>query len=195
MMRDLALSQPQAYRLQASGTPHELLPCLLEEAARFPGAANEAFRQALHAWARALWEHRTGGSSGFPAFEELERKEEAVMATVAEAAWDRWDAKVRSEGFERGIAQGVERGLAEGVERGLAEGVERGVRQGRTEAGVRLLSRQAALKFDEGTAQRLVGLLDSLTAQDDLDRVGDWILECSNGDELLSRVSGLLPDR
>ena len=232
MMRDLALLQPQAYRLlaaggaltsgagpaedwpldnrvsatvrlQASGTPHELLPCLLEEAARFPGAANEAFRQALHAWARALWEHRTGGSSGFPAFEELERKEEAVMATVAEAAWDRWDAKVRSEGFERGIAQGVERGLAEGVERGLAEGVERGlaegvergVRQGRTEAGVRLLSRQAALKFDDGTAQRLVGLLDSLTAQDDLDRVGDWILECSDGDELLSRVSGLLPDR
>ena len=200
MMRDLALLQPQAYRLltaggaltsgagpaedcpldnrvsatvrlQASGTPHELLPCLLEEAARFPGAANDAFRQALHAWARALWEHRTGGSSGFPAFEELERKEEAVMATVAEAAWDRWDAKVRSEGFERGV------------------------RQGRAEAGVRLLSHQAALKFDDGTAQRLVGLLDSLTAQDDLDRVGDWILECSNGDELLSRVSGLLPDR
>ena len=216
MIRDLALLQPQAYRLlaaggaltsgagpaedwpldnrvsatvrlQASGTPHELLPCLLEEAARFPGAANEAFRQALHAWARALWEHRTGGSSGFPAFEELERKEEAVMATVAEAAWDRWDAKVRSEGFERGIAQGVERGIAQGV--------ERGVRQGRTEAGVRLLSRQAALKFDDGTAQRLAGLLDSLTAQDDLDRVGDWILECSDGDELLSCVSGLLPDR
>ena len=211
MARDLALLQPQAYRLlaatgaltsgampaedwpldnrvsatvrlQASGTPQELLPRLREEAARFPGAANEAFRQALHAWARALWEHGTGDSSGFPTFEELERKEETAMPTVAEAAWDRWEAKVRAEGFEQGIAQGVERGIDQGV--------ERGVRQGRAE----LLRRQASLKFGDGTAQRLAGLLDSLTAQDDLDKVGDWILECSDGDELLSRVSGLLPD-
>ena len=203
MARDLALLQPQAYRLletagaltsgarpaqhwpldnrvaatvrlQAGGAPDALLPRLLEEAARFPGAANEAFRQALHAWARALWEDRTGDGSGFPTFDELERKEQAVMTTVAEAAWDRWEAKVRAEGVERGIVQGV----------------ERGVRQGRAE----LLRRQAALKFGDGTAQRLAGLLDSLTAQEDLDRAGDWILECGDGDELLSRVSGLLPD-
>ena len=98
---DLALLQPQAYRLlaaggaltsgarraedwplenrvsatvrlQRSGAPRELLPRLLEEALRFPGAANEAFRRALHAWARALWEHKTGGRSGFPAFEDVE---------------------------------------------------------------------------------------------------------------------------
>ena len=104
------------------------------------------------------------------------------MTTVAEAAWDRWEAKVRAEGIEQGIAQGVERGIAQGV--------ERGVRQGRAE----LLRRQAALKFGDGTAQRLAGLLDSLTAQEDLDRAGAWILECGDGDELLSRVSGLLPD-
>ena len=112
------------------------------------------------------------------------------MPTVAEAAWDRWEAKVRAEGFEQGIAQGVKRGIAQGVERGIDQGVERGVRQGRAE----LLRRQASLKFDNDTAQRLAGLLDSLTAQDDLDRVGDWILECGDGDELLSRVSGLLPN-
>ena len=183
-------------RLQASGTPQELLPCLREEAARFPGAANEAFRQALHAWARALWEHGTGDGSGFPTFEELERKEETAMPTVAEAAWDRWEAKVRAEGVEQGIAQGIERGIARGVERGIVQGVERGIVQG-VERGIRqgraeLLCRQASLKFGDGTAQRLAGLLDRLTAQDDLDRVGDWILECSDGDELLSRVSSLL---
>ena len=89
------------------------------------------------------------------------------MTTVAEAAWDRWEARVR------------------------AEGVERGVRQGCAE----LLRRQAALKFGDGTAQRLAGLLDSLTAQDDLDKTGDWILECGDSEELLSRVSSLLADR
>lgn len=69
-------------RLQAAEMPRELLPCLLEEAARFPEPANRAFRQALHSWARALWEHKTGGGSGFPAFEELERRKGAVMVTA-----------------------------------------------------------------------------------------------------------------
>ena len=105
------------------------------------------------------------------------------MATVAEAAWDRWDAKVRAEAFEQGIARGIE----QGVERG----VERGVRRG----GVRLISRQAALKFGGDTAERLAGLLRDLTTQEDLDKVGDWILECGSGGELLSRVSSLLADR
>ena len=206
-MRDLALFQPQAYhllaaggaltsgarpaedwplenrvsatvRLQAAGTPQELLPRLLEEAARFSGPANKAFRQALHSWARALWEHKTGGG-GFPAFEELEQTKGAVMATVAEAAWDRWEAKVRAEGVKQGVKQGVE------------QGVERGVRRG----GLRLINRQAALKFGAGTAERLAGLLEGLPEQEDLDKVGGWILECGSADELLSRVSGLLAHR
>ena len=96
------------------------------------------------------------------------------MATVAEAAWDRWDAKVRAEGFE-------------GIERGIEQGVARG--------GVRLIGRQAALKFGAETARRLVGLLEGLTAQEDLDLAGGWILECGGGDEMLSRVSGLLAER
>ena len=89
------------------------------------------------------------------------------MATVAEAAWDRWEAKVRAEGVERGIRRG----------------------------GLRLISRQAALKFGAGTAERLAGLLEGLTEQEDLDKVGGWILECGSADELLSRVSGLLTHR
>ena len=90
------------------------------------------------------------------------------MTTVAEAAWDRWEAKVRAEGIE--------------------QGVERGVRRG----GSRLLIRQAALKFGAATAERLAGLLKNMTEQEELDRVGDWILECGSGGEFLSRVSSLL---
>ena len=162
-------------RLQAAATPQDLLPRLLEEFARFPGAGHEAFRQALHAWARALWEDKTVGTADFPAFEELERTKGAVMTTVAEAAWDRWEAKVRAEGFELGVERGVERGARRG--------------------GSRLVRRLAALKFGTSTAERLAGLLEDLTEQEDLDRVGDWILECGSGGEFLSRVSSLLADR
>ena len=96
------------------------------------------------------------------------------MATVAEAAWDRWEAKVRAEGVKQGVEQGVERGIRRG--------------------GLRLISRLAALKFGAGTAERLAGLLEGLTEQEDLDKVGGWILECGSADELLSRVSGLLAE-
>ena len=126
---DLALLQPQAYRLlaaggtltsgagpakdwpwdnwvsaavrlQAAAMPQDLLPRLLEESARFPGPGNEAFR-------RALWEYKTGSGVGFPTFEELERTKGAIMTTVAEAAWDRREAKVRAEGIEQGVERGV----------------------------------------------------------------------------------------
>ena len=86
------------------------------------------------------------------------------MTTVAEAAWDRWDAKVRTEAFERGTQQG----------------------------GARLINRLVALKFGAETAECLTELLGNRSTQEDLDRVGEWILQCGDGGELLSRVSGLL---
>ena len=88
------------------------------------------------------------------------------MPTVAEAAWDRWDAKVRAEGFEQGIEQG------------------RAAERAR-------LRRQAALRFGARTGERLSDLLDGLAAGEALDQVGDWIIECGSGEDLLSRVSAL----
>ena len=169
-------------RLQASRTPQELLPCFLEAAGRFPGAVNEAFRRALYAWALALWADRTGGESGFPEFAELERKGVATMPTLLQANWDRWEAGVRAESREEGIKQGIEQGIERGVRRGVAQGLL---------AGRARLNRQAALKFGAATGERMEGLLEDLNAREDLDQVGDWIIQCGGGDELLSRVSAL----
>ena len=142
--------------------------CIHVLIASFP-VPHPVYMLSWNAWARALWEDKTGGGvADFPTFEELERTKGAIMTTVAEAAWDRWEAKVRAEGIE--------------------QGVERGVRRG----GSRLLIRQAALKFGAATAERLAGLLKNMTEQEELDRVGDWILECGSGGEFLSRVSSLL---
>ena len=97
------------------------------------------------------------------------------MPTIAELNWDRWEAGLRAEGKEQGIRQGV----------------QQGIRQGRVEEGARVVKRLAALKFGPGTAERLSRLVDRLTARKALDQVGDWIIECDGGDELLSRVSAL----
>ena len=205
---DLALLQPQAYRLLSAGgpltsgaPPAEDWPLenrvsatvrlqraetgglgrqLREEARRFPGGANRAFRRALHAWARALWTDKTNGAPGFPTFEEFERTGEEAMPTIAEANWDRWEAGLRAEGKEQGIRQGVQQGIRQGVQ------------QGRVEGEARVVKRLAALKFGPGTAERLSSLVDGLKARKALDQVGDWIIECGSGEELLSRVSALL---
>ena len=195
--RDLALLQPQLYRridagarsehdwpehnlvaatvrLQRSASPRELLPRLVVEMRRFPDLERWAFRQGLHAWAKALWAGKMGAEAAFPSFDELEQ-EEQEMATILQARWDQYDADVRAEGVEMGLAQGREMGR----ELGLADERTR-------------LRRQAALKFDPGTADRLADRLACLATSDDLDRVGDWIIECESGDDLLSRVRSIV---
>ena len=89
-----------------------------------------------------------------------------------------WTDQWFREGREQGLEQGLERGREQGLECGRAE--ERA-----------LLCRQAARKFDAETAARLAGLLDRLTDPERLAEVGDWIIECGTGAELLDRAGGL----
>ena len=187
---DLALLQPQLYRridagagseqdwpehnrvaatlrLQRSAAPDEIWPRLSAEAHRFSGPALRVFREALHTWAKAMWANETGAEAAFPSFEELEQ-EKQEMATILQARW----ADLRAEERELGVAQGRE--------------------LGRADERIRL-RRQAALKFGPSTADRLADHLASLTTKEDLDRVGDWIIECESSDDLLSRLHSITP--
>ena len=212
--RDLAPLQPQLYRridetsgsehdwpernlvaatirLQGSATAGDLLPRLLAEAQRFAGEEWRAFRQALHAWAKALWADKMGAEAAFPSFEELEQKKETEMTTMLHARWERHDARVRAEGVEQGLAQGRQQGVARGREQGLEQGREQGLAQGLVAEHERL-RRQAGLKFGAATADRLSGGLAKLAGREDLDRVSDWIIECESSDELLTRLATVL---
>ena len=70
-------------------------------------------------------------------------------------------------------------------------GVEQGIEQGRAEERA-LMRRQAARKFGTETAVRLEGLLDDITAPGELGEVGDWIIECETGADLLDRTARLI---
>ena len=94
-----------------------------------------------------------------------------------------WTEQWFREGREQGLEQGLERGREQGLERGLEPGLERGRAEERA-----LLCRQAARKFDAETAARLAGLLDRLSDPERLAEVGDWIIECGTGPELLDRA-------
>ena len=89
------------------------------------------------------------------------------MTTVAEAAWDKWEAKVRAEGMEQGIEQGMEQGLQR--ERAL-------------------LCRQVKLRFGAGVAEQAALRLERITDASRLEEVGELILRCGTGGELLSHM-------
>ena len=98
-----------------------------------------------------------------------------------------WTEQWFREGREKGLEQGLEQGREQGREQGLALGLERGRAEERA-----LLCRQAERKFDAETAARLAGLLDHLTDPERLAEVGDGIIECGTGADLLDRAGRLV---
>ena len=73
-------------------------------------------------------------------------------------------------------------GLQEGLEQGRAQGLERGLEHQRDMA-----VRQARLRFGGAVAEQLSSLLDSIADPAALATVGDWVIQCRDGAELLAR--------
>ena len=130
----------------------------------FPEAEDEGFREALYAWALALWELMMPGAEALPPRAELEMKQEAQeMTTFYEANAKKWRAGVLQEG----------------------------IAQGRTEARAderALLRRQAGRKFGSRASERLSALIDGVSDPERLAEVGDWIIDCATEDEFLARA-------
>ena len=142
------------------------LPELLEALSDWlRGPGEDELRRAFVEWVgRVLPRGRFTGTA-LPGVQDLE----GGGAMLAERAKE-WTEQLLREGREQGLEQGLERGRAE--ERAL-------------------LCRLAARKFDAETAERLSGLLDRLTDPERLAEVGDWIIECGTGADLLDRTGRL----
>ena len=80
---------------------------------------------------------------------------------------------------------------SEGRAEGLLEGHEEGRAAGRAEGERALLARLAARRFDAGTARRLSALLSRIDDPDRLAEVGDRIVDCATGADLIARVEAL----
>ena len=66
----------------------------------------------------------------------------------------------------------------------LEEGRAKGLAEGQTE----VMRRQAARKFDAETAERLARRLAEIADPERVGEVGEWLIECEDGDELLERA-------
>ena len=72
-----------------------------------------------------------------------------------------------------------------------AEGRTEGRTEGRAEGQIAVMRRQADRKFGPEIAERLAERLAEISDPERLGEVGEWILKCNRGDELLARVARL----
>ena len=84
------------------------------------------------------------------------------------------------------LRKGREQGLREGLEQGLEQGLARGFRHERA-----LLHRQASSKFDAETVGRLAAALEEMSDPERLAEVGEAIVRCETGSELLRRLDAV----
>ena len=115
-------------------------------------------------------------------FEETGELEEMGSLLAKRQAVDESRARGWAEGKELGLSEGK----AEGRELGLSEGKELGLERQRA-----ILLRQAARKFGAGTATRLEALLAAIDDPDRLAVLGDYVIDSDDGEELLSRATGV----
>ena len=95
-----------------------------------------------------------------------------------------WIARMELDSKSLKEAEMIYAGVEELKERAHRQGLGEGHRRGR----VTLVCRQARLKFGAETAERLSRLLEGITDADRICRIGDRIIECETGAELLAQA-------
>ena len=87
--------------------------------------------------------------------------------------------------FRRNTERAIERYRQEGLERGIERGIERGFEHERS-----LLARQASRRFGDAAGRRLGAWLAGVSDPAVFDKVGDLIVDCATGEELLYGIDG-----
>ena len=90
-----------------------------------------------------------------------------------EALHDAIRAEARAEGVQQGVQQGIQQGIQQAIERQR-----------------KLLCRLAERKFGTEAALRVAGLLAGTDDQSRLEDVGEWIIDCEEGSDLIARLEG-----
>ena len=139
-----------------------------------PGDGLRDFRHVFWMWFNQLVKPDAGDAE-FLGFEEMERLHETgELRTLVQDRFRAWREADREQGRAEGRLEGVEQGRAEGAAH------ER-----------MLLRRQAGRKFGVETAERLSALLAGIEDPDRLAQIGDGIIDCVSGAELIRRLEDI----
>ena len=159
--------------VEQSSTAAELAQAAAFLADRLRGGRDE-LKQAFAAWLEALLRQLEGGA-GAEESAESELSLEEVTMTLEERVAE-WPKPYIRQGQEQGRAEGI----GVGREEGISVGREEGIAQQRS-----MLRRMATARFGAATADRLANVLAAEADAERLAEVGEAIVRCGTGDELL----------
>ena len=141
----------------------EGLPAAMAALARLLKTEGEReLAESFGMWVEGVLEPRLGVQ--LPSFAELMEEPPMLAETL-----DEW----AEENFRQGRMEGMAYGRAEGMERERA-----------------LLLRLTRRRFGADVSEALSGLIKGVEDPDRLTEVGDWIMDCATGRELLNRAGG-----
>ncbi len=166
--------------LETSATAQELWKAAEALSGWLRDSGDDELRRAFAEWLRQVSSRRFG--EGAPLAADALEGGRAMLAERVQEWIEEW--------LRQGREQGLERGLEQGREQGLELGLERGLERGRAEERA-LLCRLASRRFGAETGERLSRMLGRLTDPERLAEVGDQIIECGTGAELLDRAGRL----
>ena len=112
------------------------------------------------------------GDAGADMRMALKLMEEPMSLAVR---FDEWEAEFLQKGRKQGRKEGRKQGRKAGLEEGWA--AERS-----------LLQRQAVRRFDAATGEALFGMLAEVRDAERFAEVGEFIVDCATGPELLDQV-------
>ena len=160
-------------RLERDSSVETVLHVVGEVLASYPGSPHTELRWAFREWiigAVEAWGFAEEVLARVNSLQEAGR----MYATIKE------EKRRMYEEFE----ESKKRALREGFGQGRAEGRV----QGRAEGTATLVCRQAGRKFGRDTAKQLSTILDGISDPDRIARIGEWVLDCEDGAELLARA-------
>ena len=134
-------------------------------------SGNEGLRRAVGEWMRQVCVPGRSATATWPVDENRTEAQAMLRERVKE-----WMEEERSEGRSEGRAEGRAEERAEGRAR-----------------QVELMRRMAARKFGSATAQRLAERLERVHDSENVAEIGEWLIECESGEELLERFEGVHP--
>ena len=88
------------------------------------------------------------------------------------------------------LAQRVSEWTSEWKQQGWIEGMEKGMEKG-MESEKTLLIRLIQRRFGQATSTTAQTILKSIATTDTLEQIGDWIIDCNDGEALLNKLKEL----
>ena len=133
-------------------------------------------RRAFRDWVERL---RPLQAQGRPSAAILTEEKMTLLESVNERL-QKWYDELERQAKERGMARGIE----QGIEQGMARGREQILTEERA-----LLRRMAERRFGTSVATGVAALLSDMDDSEGFAAVGDAIVDCTTGSELMQRLT------